>query len=286
MGFFNFFNKPISYEKQKDIAQNGTVKQRLTLAKSSKTHREILFYLAEHDPTDNVRKKVAQNILTPLHANEIIAKDFNDDVRLALSGRLVKLLPDLSIDKQSQFYAYTVQALGTLALDEVLKIRKSLAVTLKDHAYAPPSVAAQLARDIEREVAEPILRFCVALEDDVLLDIIKTHKESWAIESVAQRPTISAVVSKAIVKSNNKNAGKYLIENKGAVLNEDVLYEIIERAKDFPEWHKPLAINHKLPQNMARKLARYTDARIRKLLQDKGGYEINRNRDWRSFGVT
>ncbi len=275
MGFFNFFNKPISYEKQKDIAQNGTVKQRLTLAKSSKTHREILFYLAEHDPTDNVRKKVAQNILTPLHANEIIAKDFNDDVRLALSGRLVKLLPDLSIDKQSQFYAYTVQALGTLALDEVLKIRKSLAVTLKDHAYAPPSVAAQLARDIEREVAEPILRFCVALEDDVLLDIIKTHKESWAIESVAQRPTISAVVSKAIVKSNNKNAGKYLIENKGAVLNEDVLYEIIERAKDFPEWHKPLAINHKLPQNMARKLARYTDARIRKLLQDKGGYDLD-----------
>lgn len=267
--------KALPYEEQKKLAQSGTVKERLTLAKSSKTNKEILFYLAEYDPVAIVRKNVAKNKATPLQASQFLASDSYEDVRLALSSRLVKLLPSLSIDKQSQLYAYTVQALGTLALDEVLKIRKSLAVTLKDSVYAPPAVAAQLARDIEREVAEPILRFCVSLSDDVLVDIVKNHPEKWAAEAVAQRPKISAILSKAIIKTNNKKAGKYLIENKGAVIDEDVLHEIIIRAKEFPEWHQPLVSHHALPQDMARQLARYTDARIRKLLQDKGGFELD-----------
>ncbi len=267
--------KARSYEEQKQIAQSGTVRQRLTLAKSSKTNKEILFYLAQHDPADAVRKQVAKNIATPLHANKVIAADSNEDVRLALSGRLVKLLPELSLDKQSQLYAYAVQALGTLALDEVLKIRKSLAVTLKDHSYAPPSVAAQLARDIEREVAEPILRFCVALEDKVLVDIIASHPKPWAAEAVAKRTKISTLVSRAVIGANNKKAGKYLIENKGAEIDEDVLYDIIIRAKEFPEWQEPLVKHHVLPKKLATQLARYADARIRKLLQDKGGFDVD-----------
>lgn len=267
--------KSLPYEQQKKIAQGRATAARVKLAKSAKTNKEILFYLAEHDPEKAVRQQVALNKTTPLHANTILAEDTHEDVRLALSGRLVELLPELSIDKQSQIYAYTVQALGTLALDEVLKIRKSLAVTLKDHAYAPPAVAAQLAKDIEREVSEPILRFCVALEDSVIIDILKSHPQSWVAERVAQRSKISALVSKAVIATNNKIAGKLLIENKGADINEDVLHEIIIRAKDFPEWHEPLVKHHALPENMARQLARYTDARIRKLLQDKGGYDLD-----------
>lgn len=270
---FSFVKKP-DYEAQKLIAQEGNVKQRIGLAKSTKTNKEILFYLAQHDPNEMVRRQVAHNMMTPLHANMTLAVDENEDVRLALSGRLVQLLPELSIDKQSQLYAYAVQALGTLALDEVLKIRKSLAVTLKDIAAAPPSVAAQLARDIEREVAEPILRFCVALEDNVLIDIISTHPKDWAAQAVAKRSSVSAKLSKAIIGTNNNKAGQYLIENKGADMNEDVLHEIIIRAKDFPEWHKPLVLNHALPENKARQLARYADTRIRKLLQDRGGYDL------------
>ncbi len=272
-GIINNF-KPLPYEQQRQIAKSGTKTERLTLAKSSKTNKEILFYLAENDPETIVRQQVALNKTTPLHANKILAGDAHEDVRLALSGRLVKLLPELSIDKQSQLYAYTVQALGTLALDEVLKIRKSLAVTLKDHAYAPPLVAAQLAKDIEREVAEPILRFCVALDDDVIVDILKSHSQPWAAETIAQRSKISARISKAVIATNNMIAGKHLIENKGAEIDEDVLHEIIIRAKEFPEWHEPIVKNHKLPENMAHQLAKYADSRIRKLLQDKGGFNF------------
>jgi len=149
--------KPLPYDVQKQIAVKGSKDDRLTLAGSNNT--------------------------TPAQANELLSHDAHEDVRLALSGRLVKLLPALSLDKQSQLYAFTVQALGTLALDEVLKVRRALSASLKDHAYAPPNVAATLAKDIEREVSEPILRFCVALSDEVLADIISTHPAEWAAEA-------------------------------------------------------------------------------------------------------
>lgn len=274
----DFFRKKtdpkVRYEDGKNVAVGGELKQRLSLARDTKTNKELLFYLAEHDPSVKVRKAVASNKSTPIHASGSLAIDKNDDVRLALAGRLVKLLPDLALDTQSQLYAYAVQSLGTLALDEVLKIRKSLAATLKDHAYAPPAVAAQLAKDLEREVAEPILRFCAALKDKDLIDILATHPASWAAEAVAERPKISALVSKAVIKTGNSKAGKLLLKNKGAVINEDVLHEIISRAKEFPEWHEPLVQNHPLPEDMARQLSRYIDTRIRKLLEKKGEYDL------------
>lgn len=264
----------LSYEQQKQLAVNGTLKQRLSLAENSKTNKEILFYLAEHDPDAHVRQAVARNQTTPIQASNMLATDANLDVRLALAGRLVKLLPDLSVDTQSQLYAYAVQALGTLALDEVLKIRKSLSSALKDHAYAPPAVAAQLAKDIEREVSEPILRFCTSLQDDVLVEILSAHPASWAAEAVARRSKLSALVSKAVIKTGHAKAGVLLLENKGAEINRDVLETIIDRAREFPEWHEPLATHHQLPQDMAQQLARYVDSRIRKMLEKKGNYDL------------
>jgi uncharacterized protein (DUF2336 family) len=276
--FTNFFKtkKPSAkkYEDDKVTAVKGTRKERLSLAKNKNTDKELLFYLAEHDSDPKVRQAVARNKSTPIHASGALAIDGDADVRVELANRLVKLLPDLSMDTQSQLYAYAVQALGTLALDEVLKIRKSLASTLKDHACAPPAVAAALARDIEREVAEPILRFCVALKDEDLIDVLATHPAAWAAEAVAVRPSLSALVSKAVIKTGNSKAGKLLLTNKGADINEDVLHEIISRAKEFPEWHEPLAKNHKLPPKMAQQLARYVDVRVRKLLEKKGEYDL------------
>jgi uncharacterized protein (DUF2336 family) len=261
------------YETEKALAVSGNIKKRLTLAKDSNTHKEILFYLAEHDPDEKVRMAVARNSSTPLHASTTLAIDSNQDVRLALAGRLVKLLPDLSVDRQSQLYAYAVQSLGTLALDEVLKIRKSLSSALKDHALAPPSVALQLAKDIEREVSEPILRLCTALKDDDLVEILSSHPESWAAEAVAQRPKLTARVSKAVIETGNAIAGKLLLKNEGAEIDNSVLEVIIERAREFPEWHEPLVKRHHLPPDMAVRLARFIDARIRKILLEKGNYD-------------
>src|SRR5690606_595615 len=90
------------YESERADAQSADVQRRLTLASSTRTHQEILYYLAGHDPDPQVRRAVALNSATPPQASAVLAVDTDVDVRLALAQRLVRLLPDLPADRQSQ----------------------------------------------------------------------------------------------------------------------------------------------------------------------------------------
>ncbi len=262
-----------TYERDKKTAREGGFWRRLALARNPGTAQEILYYLAESDPSARVRRAVAQNRSTPGQASVILAGDKNVDVRLALAARLVDLLPGLSNEKHSQLYAFIVQALGTLALDEVLKVRKALASTLKDHAHAPPKVAGQLARDVEREVAEPILRFCAALSDDDLLEILKEHPAGWAVEAIAGRDRVSDNVSQAVIDTDHVPAGTILIGNPGASIPSDLLQAIVSRAREYPEWHEPLATRKNLPPAMAKILAEFVDDRVRNLLHRRADFD-------------
>ena len=245
----------------------------MSLAKNTKTNREILYYLAEQDPDPKVRMAVAQNASAPEHVSTILAMDDDTDVRMALAKRLMDLLPDISQDKQSQLYAFTVQALGMLALDEVLKVRLALSSTLKDHAHAPPKVAGQLARDVEREVSEPILRFCTALADEDLLDILKNHPASWVVEAIATRDQVSENVSQVVIDVEDIQGGTALITNEGASLTDVVLQVIVEKARDFPEWQKPMAIRKSLPAELAKELASFVEGSVRDLLMLRGDFD-------------
>lgn len=261
------------YEIEKQKARSGSLDERMAIARNPETHPEILYYLAQTDPSDDVRHAVAENHATPLQASLLIARDSSADVRLALAERLVRLLPNLTQEEQAALYAHAVQTLGLLALDEVLKIRKALSATLKDKAYAPPSVVSTLARDVERTVAEPILRFCAAVPDDVLIDILKMHPEGWASEAIAGRDSVSGDVSVAVIEHGSAAAGKTLIENKGADIGPTLLQKIIDRARDLPEWQRSLADHRTLPPEMAEKLAEFANESVRLILVRSGKFD-------------
>lgn len=268
-----FAKKPMDYSAQKESLQSAKVKERMILAKNKGTHKEILYYLAENDPNPKVRKAVAQNASLPLQVSTILAVDHDTDVRLALAQRLMDLLPDVSHDKQSQLYAFAVQALGTLALDEVLKVRLALSSTLKDHAHTPPKIAGQMARDVEREVSEPILRFCAALADDDLLDILRNHPATWVIEAIACRNEVSEDVSRAVIDVEDIQGGAALIGNETSSMSETLLQLIVEKARNFPEWQKPISIRKALPSYLAKELASFVEASVRDLLMLRGDFD-------------
>lgn len=280
---FGFFKKKKSdkppqadaarYAEERATAQSGDVARRLTLAGNTETHQEILYYLAEHDPDPDVRRAVALNTATPVQASTVLAGDISEDVRFALAQRLVKLLPDLSPDRQSQLYAFAAQALGTLALDEVLKIRVALSSALKDCAQTPPKVAGTLAKDIEREVSEPILRFCTAVPDEDLLDILRAHPEGWAVQAIAGRRSVSALISRAVIDTDDRAAGVILLGNEGAEIGGETLFTIIEKARDYPEWQNPVAVRKNLPAIMAQKLAAFADASVRDILTRREDFD-------------
>lgn len=265
--------KSQSYAEQREASQSAKVKDRLSLARNEGTEKAILYYLAEKDSADKVRRAVADNPAMPPQVSPVLAVDPSKDVRLALAGRLVELLPDVSRDEQSQLYAFVVQALGTLALDEVLKIRKALSSTLKDHAYTPPKVAGQLARDVEREVSEPILRFCAALSDDDLMDILKSHPASWVVQAISGRVHVSEAVSEAVIKTDDVSSGTALIGNEGAALTGNLLTYIVEKARSFSDWQKPVAMRNSLPGSVAKVLAEFVDGSVRDILLNRGDFD-------------
>ncbi|HOO82183.1 MAG TPA: hypothetical protein PK513_06750, partial [Alphaproteobacteria bacterium] len=72
--FSKFFGKtPKSYEQQRAALASANVKERLSLASNTKTNKEILYYLAEKDPSPKVRKAVAENEAMPVQVSSILA---------------------------------------------------------------------------------------------------------------------------------------------------------------------------------------------------------------------
>lgn len=253
---------------QRDRLKSGTADDIRAMAGDAATDSEILYYLAKSDDAV-VRRAVASNAATPVQASTLLANDHDVDVRFALAARLIELLPELGEDKYSQLYAYTVQALGVLAQDEVIKIRQALSSALRDYAKAPPTVVARLARDVERVISEPILRFCVALADDDLLDILSHHPEPWMISAIAGRPAVSADVSGAVVKTGDAAATGVLVGNAGAALSAETLQSIIDRARDYPEWHQSVALRPELTVDLAQQLAGFVGEAVLTVLEKR-----------------
>lgn len=269
--FKNLFGRE-KYAKQKAQLTSGDAAQLRALASGKDTHPEILYFLAKNESPD-IRRAVAANALTPVQAATLLATDGNIDVRLALAARLVELLPDIPPEKHSQLYAYAVQALGMLAQDEVFQVRKALSTTLRDYAKAPPAVVGRLARDVEREVAEPILRYCVALSDDDMLDILSHHPEPWVIATIASRPEVSGKVAHAVVETKDIPGTTVLVNNRGAALSAETLRVIIESAPQYPEWHKPIALRPEMSLELGRKLAGFVSDAVLSVLEGRSDFD-------------
>lgn len=261
-----------NYAAQKKRLQSGDPAELLALAQSSATQPEILYALARSEDAA-VRRAVAQNPAMPAQASVLLAQDADTDVRTVLAARLVELLPGLPPERHSQIYAYAVQALGMLAQDEVFIIRKALSTALRDYAKAPPPVVARLARDVEREIAEPILRFCVALEDAEMLDILSGHPEPWVIGAIAARPDVSEAVSGAVAEKKDAAGTAVLLGNAGAHLSQDTLGQIIAQAPAYPEWHKPIAMRRELSVELARQLTGFVNAVILDVLKKRSDFD-------------
>lgn len=260
------------YKKELEQSQSSDPKVRKKLARKKTARPEILYYLAK-DKDVEVRKAIAKNEMTPMQASPILAEDKSEDVRLILAKKLTKLLPTLDEDRQSEIYAFATKALVTLARDEVLKVRLALSSSLKDKAYTPANVAAQLAKDTEKKVAEPMLRFCITLSDKDLLEIIKDYPKPWVLEAIAEREAVSEDVSDAIIETENVPSGQKLIGNAGARFFKNTLETIVEKAARIPEWQAPLVSRKNLPSNLAKDLANFVDKSLLKILEKRPDFD-------------
>ncbi len=176
----------LSYAEAKELAGNEAIEVRRDVAARTDLKPVILYFLAE-DPDPEIRRRIAANKATPVHANLLLAADTEDEVRGDLAEKLAALAPRLSAQEQDKMRRMAFEALDALARDQVTRVRQILSEALKDVADAPPEVIRRLARDAELVVAGPVLQYSPVLSDEDLLEIIEANPASGPLGAISRR---------------------------------------------------------------------------------------------------
>ncbi len=270
-------DKPISDpERYKELARDENPALRALVAGDPAAPPELLYYLST-DKDEQVRGQVAGNDATPMQAVPNQAKDESRMVRAALARKVARVLPKLGPGHANE--KMLMSTLEALCHDTAIEVRQAVAVTLQDTAFLPPNLARQLAEDSERAVAGPVLRFCLSLSDDDLVDMVRNAKREWVPVEVASRANISNNVANAVWESGNSEAAAVLLGNITANTTPAVIEEATESAAYEVMLQKPLVQHPKLNASQIERLATFVDSELLSTLAERAKLSRGENSD-------
>jgi uncharacterized protein (DUF2336 family) len=264
----------LDYEQAKQLSTDPDAKVRRNVAQQPDVRPEILFYLAD-DADEGVRRAVAEHRATPRQADLILTRDDDESVRERLAAKIVALVPEFSKEERQKIRALSDKVLETLARDHAVKVRQIVAEALKDSVHAPPAVIHKLARDIEIQVAGPILEHSPLLTDEDLLEIIAAGPIRGALNAIAKRRQLSDKLSDGVAVAALANPGvesnsvRRLLQNQSAQIREDTLDRILDQASRVPTWHEPLVQRPTLPMKAIKRLAAFVGRSLLEALQQR-----------------
>jgi uncharacterized protein (DUF2336 family) len=233
---------------------------------------EVLFFLATEGSL-KARRAIARNAAAPPHANRLLAEDRDGEVRADLARKIGRLLPDLPEDAAGKMRALTIETLERLARDQLPRVRAIVAEEIKALDCVPKNIVDMLARDIEEEVAAPILEYSPLLSDTDLIEIITSAQAHFTLTAIAQRKPLGANVSAAIAEALDVPAVTALLVNSSAQIREQTLEKIIEHGRHITEWHLPLVLRNDLSQRAVRRIAGFVSAALLDKLAARDGLD-------------
>jgi uncharacterized protein (DUF2336 family) len=139
-----------------------------------------------------------------------------------------------------------------------------LAERMADSPRGPQGLVRDLAqRNIS--VAAPILQRSTVLKDDDLLEIVESHGDRH-MRAIAQRPTLSAIVSDGIVARGDDVTVNTLLANAGASIARPTMERIVERAQTSTSLHENLIQRHDLPVDLMNEMYFAVEERLRQVI--------------------
>ena len=224
----------------------------MTLAK-----RDLPYRVAALIDTDtNLRDQLNRAFTPGLHKGTMIpamnlidlARDASPEARADLAAATADQLlndPDETPQATLEHYGAVLAKLYPFARQDVRE-RLSAALAMAD--WAPPNLVQEIARDNE-EVALQVISFCPALEDDGLVEIVRTcgleHRKT-----VASRENISEAVSHELVTLEDRRVLEPLIENSTARLADEDFKVAMESVVGDATLHDALAARRDLPASL------------------------------------
>ncbi len=253
--------------KPEDIARAGSVNEKVELANNKDAAPEILYYMA-NDPNETVRKSVASNPTTPIHASRILADDENPDVRATVGERIGSILPGLDPENNARVARMAMDVADVLAKDKLPTIRAMIAHQIKTLDNVPHELVMTLARDAEDLVSLPVLEFSPMLKSEDLVELISTGINSESLAAISRRQGVSETVSSALVGTGNEAVIPSLLANRTANIGLDTMEKIVELAEDRSEWHSSVVDREDLPTDLVARIAGYvTETMLERLIQ-------------------
>ncbi len=267
----------LAYEEARSLLESQNTDARRTLASRTDLKPEMLYYLAG-DPDTPTRALVAANPATPHQANIALADDEDRSVREELTGKIARLLPDLSQRETDALREQTIELIEKLARDQEPRVRAILAEEIKNSTFAPRNVVQALARDTEISVCGPILRYSPLLSDADLIELIATTQVTGVIEAIAGREALSADVSDEVVASLDIPAVATLLANTSAQIRASTMEEIVKNAEEVSQWHGPISMRPDLSIRAVRRIAQFVGRDLLYGMADRLGLDDDTRR--------
>ena len=152
--------------------------------------------------------------------------------------------------------------MGRIAKDMEVAVREDLAHTLAALPTAPHALIQQLAYDDEFSVAHDVIAQSPVLADGDLVDIANTRGQEY-LEAIAVRPTVSPVVSDALVTRGSDTVLVKLVSNAGAELSRDAIEKVVERSEGNEELQTPLIARQDLPVDLLNEMFSFVSTKLR-----------------------
>ncbi|PCJ71666.1 MAG: hypothetical protein COA62_03565 [Rhodobiaceae bacterium] len=191
--------------------------------------------------------------------------DASPEARAAIGAKVAARFGNVLITSREREIAREI--LAYLVQDAAELVRASLARSLCQLPGAPKDIIISLASDID-EVAQPVLEASPVLEDEDLLAIVRKGSASKQT-AIAGRSTVSAVVSDALVASENRSVVARLVRNDGAIFRDETLIKVADRYGDDDLVAESLVRREDLPVTVIERLVSAVSDELRNYLVER-----------------
>ncbi len=196
---------------------------------------------------------------------ERLLTDSSPDTRARTTAKIAAQFDARSLSPAERQIAEDI--FRTLVKDTEILVREALSAHLKSTPDLPHDVALALAKDVD-SVALPMLKFSEVLTEEDLIEIVRGQESAKQV-AIAQRPTVTAGVSEALVETGNERAVARLIGNEGAVLSEATLDQVIDSYEQSAAVADSLVRRSNLPPAISERVVSALAERLQDYLVSK-----------------
>lgn len=157
--------------------------------------------------------------------------------------------------------ALALEILRRFAADAVTAVREAVAWQIHNSSLLTEDLALRLARDVDR-VAFPILRHADGLGEGVLLEILTERRPAKDL-AIAGRAQVTPAVSEALVRTGNVIVITELLRNRGAMIPDPALDEVLDRFGAVAPVNEAMAARPDLSVAVVEKLILFVSEEIR-----------------------